>query len=374
MKIGIITMHRVLNYGSALQAYALQKYIEQTTNADVYIIDYFFPNHYHKSNATIKKIIRNILGVSHDYLVGGRFRRICRFNDFYHSFLKLSSRKYHSPQSLMEFPPEADIFITGSDQVWNINTMKNDGAFYLNFVPLDKRKISFGSSFSVIDIPISYHNQIKEYLSTYSAIGMRESSGCDFIRTLNLSPQIEIKNTCDPTLLLSAEDYHEISLRSNLRIDGDFILVYLLNYSFDPRPAITDATRFAAKFFNCKVVLIGANHLSYDGEVVYKNNFGPSEFCWLFENAKYVITSSFHGTMFSIIYRKPFVSIVPFEGKDSRQIDLLAKLGLNKFAWPSNKKIDETIFDSPYSEEVENNISLFLQESQEFLRRNISNE
>lgn len=265
-------MHRVLNYGSALQAYALQKYIEKTTGEDVYIIDYFFPNTYHKSQITVKKIIRNILGVSHDYLVGGRFRRIRRFKDFYHSFLKLSSREYHTPMSLKENPPDGDLFITGSDQVWNVFTMKNDGSFYLDFVPEGKNRIAFGASFAIKEIPIQYHTQIRDYLFKYSAVGIRERSGYEFVNTLNLPQKIELKNTCDPTLLLSSDEYHSIAAKSKLQIDGDYILVYMLNYAFNSKPAITDATRLAANHYGCNVVLIGVNHLSYEGKMIYLNS------------------------------------------------------------------------------------------------------
>lgn len=364
-------MHRVLNYGSALQAYALQKYIENVSGADVYIIDYHFPNQYHKNAKTLKKAIRDILGIAHDYLIGGRYCRVKRFNDFYNNFLKLSSIKYHDPILLKENPPEGDIFITGSDQVWNVYTMKNDGSFYLDFIPPDRRKIAFGSSFSIKKIPIQFHTQIKRYLSQYSAIGVRERTGCEFIKSLNLPEKIEIKNVCDPTLLLSSDEYHSIAVKSKLKIDGDYILVYMLNYAFNPKPTITDAARLAANYYGCKVVLIGVNHLSYDGNVIYKNDFGPSEFCWLFEHAKYVVTSSFHGTMFSVIYRKPFVSIVSAEDTDSRQTDLLIKIGLEKFAIPANKKIDESIFEYPYDIEVEKKISCFLRDSEDFLTRNI---
>lgn len=364
-------MHRVLNYGSALQAYALQKYIEKTTGADVYIIDYHFPNKYHQNAKTLKKMIRDILGISHDYLAGGRYCRIRRFKDFYNNFLKLSSTEYSDPISLKDDPPDGEIFITGSDQVWNVYTMKNDGSFYLDFIPLGKRKIAFGSSFSIKKIPIQYHTQIKKYLSQYSAIGVRENSGCEFIKSLNLPEEIEIKNVCDPTLLLSSDEYHTIALKSKLIIDGEFILVYMLNYAFNPKPAITEATRLAAKYFECKVVLIGVNHLSYDGKVIYKNDFGPSEFCWLFEHAKYVVTSSFHGTMFSVIYRKPFVSIVSSDDIDSRQTDLLIKIGLEKLAIQANKGINESIFEYPYNIEVERKISCFLQDSEDFLKKNI---
>lgn len=104
--------------------------------------------------------------------------------------------------------------------------------------PIRSKKIAFGASMAIKKLPSEFIQSIQERLSTYSFIGVRESSGVNIINSLGLPNNIIISETCDPTLLLSSEQYSEIAQDSKLNIKGEFVLVYFLDYAFDPHPAI----------------------------------------------------------------------------------------------------------------------------------------
>lgn len=372
MKIGIITMHKVLNFGSALQAFALQKYIEDNISEDVCLIDYDYPNKEHKkfikSKQSLSLKIRLFLVQIIGSFLKNRRKRQVRYDFFYNKYFRLSDVRYQSHDDINMNPPLCDVYITGSDQVWNVNTMNNDGAFYLDFAPAGSIKISFGASFSTSSVPERFVEQIKTYLSSYSMIGLREASGVNLVKSLGLNQNIQIFNTCDPTLLLTKKDYDIIANDSNIRIEGDYILVYYLAY-YNSEPALSDVIRKAVEKYKCKVMLIGYRFIPYKGEYQYINGIGPAEFLWLYNHATFVVSCSFHGTIFSIINRKPFYTIVPPGGNDNRSKDLLHAVKMDQRAILSTADNEFLSFENPYTEEVESAISEYIGSSKNFLEK-----
>lgn len=365
-------MHRVVNYGSALQAYALQKYIADHISKDVCLIDYDYPNKEHRQFMKSQTTLLSKLKIGMIQVVGtflkNRRNRKSRYKYFYDKYFLLSGRRYHSHDEIMNYPPECDAYITGSDQVWNVNTMNNDGAFYLDFVSAGKFKCSFGASFSIRHIPERYINDIKKYLSSYSMIGLREASGVDLVQSFCLDKRIEVFNTCDPTLLLSKEDYDEIAQDSSVRIKGDYILVYYLAY-YNAEPALSEVINQAVEKFKCKVVYIGYRFIPYTGEKQYINGIGPIEFLWIYSHAKFVVSCSFHGTIFSIINRKPFYTIVPADEDDNRSKDLLKVVQLEDRAIPASGSKLSLTFDNPFTEHSLMAIDKYITQSKDFLNK-----
>lgn len=369
MKIGIITMHRVCNFGSALQAYALQKYISDNICQDVWLIDYLYPNKEHllligKSTDLKSKLIIFLSKIIGSFLPARKIRKR-RFNLFYSRFFKLSD-EYVSHKQILANPPIFDKYVTGSDQVWNPETMFNDGAFYLDFVRSGAIKFSFGSSFSNVDFSIKDRNIINNFLRSYSYIGIREHSGYDFVRSLDLNKNTVVENTCDPTLLLSQKEYNKIADFSEMNIEGEYILVYHLSY-FDAEPAMSNVIRESVARLNCPVIHIGYRFLGYHGKKKYLSDIGPSEFVWLYKNAKIVITSSFHGTVFAVIYRKPFYSIVPNSSKENRSKDFLTEIGLENrliFTDRSDNNVDFDDFNIN-----EQKLAKYIGKSKNFLKK-----
>lgn len=371
MHIGIITIHRLTNFGTALQAFALQRYLQKNTNYHVEIIDYVFPNAFHKNKKTIIKRIRRWVRLFLDYLFEKRYRCNKKFKDFQNKYFDLSRNIYPNIQSLNNNPPLYDIYITGSDQVWNTKTVKNDPSFYLCFAPKNKPKIAFSACFANDSLDDKYKDSIRERLSNYKYIGVREKSAVDIIKDLHLSKDILVHNTCDPTMLLSKEDYKEISSESKINIGGNYILVYMLMYAFNPYPALENILKKIEDQTGLPIIVIGDHRFRYKGKYKFLKGIGPSDFLWLFEHASYVVTSSFHGTMFSLIYRKPFISISPCTG-DCRIKDILEEIGLTSNLVYNNSEDFNITTTNSYTENVERKIKNFIDESKNFLNTAVS--
>lgn len=375
MDIAIITLHKVPNYGSALQAYATQEYIKQLTGANVFIIDYKFPNKYHHKHRKQKSFQQKIkmhFGMIRRYLFEKRRRMDSRFSMFWKEYFNLSSTYYDSVESLMCNPPYADLYVTGSDQVWNVNSLCNDPILYCNFAIEGSKCISFGASFTTKSLPEKYKADVKKWLLKYTAIGVRELSSLHILEDLDLNKGIPIMNTCDPTLLLTANDYHRIAEDSIIKFDEEYIFVYFLSYAYHPEPALSKVIKILEKKYSCRIVVLCDKKIDYSGKFHQIFGIGPCEFVYLFEHAKFVVTSSFHGTMFSVINRKPFITIIPqSDDNDSRALDFLKVVGLEARGIKSNNINPIFSLTDPYTPEVEHNLETFISSSKDFLKNAI---
>lgn len=322
MKIGIITMHRVQNYGSALQAYALQQKLSQN-GYDSTIIDYhYFYLGYNpsllqfvidKTKRLLKALLRH--PVSHT-----------RFVLFQWRYMKLTWREY-TKNGLVKNPPQFDVYMTGSDQVWNAKFTLGDTNFLLKFAPAGAPRCSYASSFACNSVPEKYQDDFKTELSKYQSILVRERSGVDIVKSLTGK---EAKVVCDPTLLLKDLDYKPLATKSKIKRNAPYILVYILDYMYDPFPDIYQIIRKVKAILGLKVVYmgIGKNKIDpEDNDCDIIKDAGPLEFLWLIENASFVITTSFHGTAFATIFHKPLFSVVNnVEAHDGRMQTLLLSI------------------------------------------------
>ena len=207
----------------------------------------------------------------------------------------------------------------------------------------------------------------KKYLSRFKGIGVREKTAVDILDKLSI-PNAQI--VCDPTFLLKKEDYAKLAGKSILSINEDYILVYMLNYSFNPHPAIRKVVEYINNMYDCKIVFIGRSFNIPNGDYAIYNNIGPYDFLYLFQNAKFVVTSSFHGTAFSIINRKPFVSIAPLRG-DNRIQDLLEITGLKKNLIYNTQEIIKVDMNQQYDEIIEGKINTFIMQSKNYIINHI---
>ena len=244
-------------------------------------------------------------------------------------------------------------------------------------MPEAKRRISFGASFSTTDYPVEYRESARSLLNKYSHIGVREKTALKVLNTIGVNSKIPQVCTCDPTLLLDKNDYHQLSLKSNLKIKKPFILVYQLEYSYNPEPAMSLTIQEAKNALGIDVLVIGHPlRFEYDGDARFMEDVGPCDFLWLFEHATYVITSSFHGTIFSLINRKPFVAIIPGKGDDDSRIkDVLQICHLEENY--INSDSTDNIYNyssSIYTPSVESSINDYISASKSFLDKAINNE
>ena len=374
MKIGIITIHRILNYGSSLQAYALQHYIEKAMGFDAEIIDYIFPNEYHKLNKKVGlgKNIRIKLGLLRKYVKGDILRRKKRFKAFWNNYYKLSKLAYNNIGSIMSNPPIYDLYITGSDQVWNYRTVKNDPVMYCRFAKEGVPRVAFGSSFATQSFPKELYSETSLYLNSYNAIGVREKSSLNILKQINVNSTIPQAVTCDPTLLIEQEEYDEIANDSNVNIETPYILCYFLDYAFNPEPSLSDQLNKVQTKYNLPIIQLGKKKIKYKGNIRQIDDIGPCEFVYLFKHAKYVVTSSFHGVMFSLIYRKPFMAIVPDSfSEDCRIKDVLDLLELKDCYVETGNVNKKPSAVSPYDEKTERLLHDYITNSKIFLNQHI---
>lgn len=320
-KVGIITMHKVINYGSALQAYALQHVIKKMGH-DVEIIDYIYPNEYHRQFAQKRSALRRLISYIIDLLKGSpRQKRVKAFEEFYKENLKLS-RTYNSKEELHNDPPKYDVYMTGSDQVWNPRSIHEDTSFMLSFTD-SPNKVAFSASIAKGEIPEQYKKLYTSELRKYKHIYMREKRGAELVESLiGYKPEVVL----DPTMLLTGDEWREFAKKSNIDIKQPYILVYVLGYSFNVYPYIYDLIIHVQERLDMQLIVLNMNkqyaQILSNKKII--DNANVYDFVKLFANASMVITDSFHGTAFSLSLNVPFYSVVNnIENADSRISDLL---------------------------------------------------
>ena len=329
MKIGIITIHKIINYGSVLQAFALQKTCEGM-GVETEIIDYTFPNKFHRNNPYVldqDKISYESKWIK--LLFGWALLRQHRgIRSFIRNYQRLTPHKYNSPEALKKDAPQYDVYISGSDQLWSPRHCNGDPAFMLDFAPDSARKISYASSIGSLDIPKELEPQYCSLLSRYSQLSVREKSGVEIIKKFTRK---EVRSVLDPTLLLNHNAWNKIAVPKRL-VKKKYILCYLLNYSFNAFPYADNLVGHIQKETGYEVVRVARppHHLTIRHNH-YRIGASPEEFLALVRDAEIVVTTSFHGTAFALNYGRPVFSVIKDRGShDCRQSDLLRQLGLEQ--------------------------------------------
>lgn len=286
-------------------------------------------------------------------------------SNFVYRYQHLSPITYNSPEELKKNPPRYDVYITGSDQLWNPCYCNGDPAFLLHFAPDDALKISYAASIGMRDIPLELHMLYKELLDRYKHISVREDSGINVIRDIT---GMEAKAVLDPTLLLDKDEWNKIAVPKRL-IKKKYILCYYLNYTFNAFPYVDDLTAYMQKQTGYEIVHVARPpHKLVYGHTWYRVGASPEEFLALVRDAEMVLTTSFHGTAFALNYGKPLLTVVQDRNaSDSRQVSLMHSLNLDaqvlsvKDVFP-----DESLFSYNVGEE-QIRLSALRKESRQFL-------
>lgn len=328
-KIGIITFHASHNCGSFLQSYALQKFLLKN-HYESEIINFsnegqqqFYKIVY--KNNSIKNIIKNIILLPRRSILKETFNS---YNDFINSKLILSKHEFHTQKELGSYNFSYDTYISGSDQIWNITIDDSDDSYFLNFVQ-NKKKIAYAPSFGAKRIKDytdeSKYEKYKQYLLNYDYISVREKNGQRWLQEMI---QRKVPIVLDPTLLLDRNDYRKIEESYDSNISSPYIFYYSPSYDKN----INILVKKIAKKYNLKVV--AWNPKSYYVKLMNFNGFylpkrqNPGVYLSLIKNASLIITTSFHGTIFSTIYNKKFWTIKNggMYGNDDRVITLVEEL------------------------------------------------
>lgn len=318
MKIRTITCHHVYNHGAYLQAYALVKYL-QGIGHDAAIIDYrpkyknwnpfVFP---HRFNNIFLNGLYFLAKLPQNIQIS---RRHLSFDRFFAKYMPIGTPTYNTLEELRANPPKADLYIAGSDQIWNTYfTQGTDEAFYLGFG--SARKISYAASFATDSIKAGSEHLVKSYLSNFDSISVREQGALTILDKLGYSG----KRVVDPAFLLTCEEWNYLAT------DSCYSEKYILIYDFYHSQAIERAAKLIASKRNIKIYSIGPYNLNYVDKNFTKAS--PRTFIQLVRDSECVISNSFHGSVFSIIYKKDFFVADRRDGLNQRMYELLKRYHL----------------------------------------------
>lgn len=319
-KILTITCHNVNNHGATLQQLALLKQLE-AMGFEAATINYspnYLNQHFKWTKVSNAFFAKNILLKMVYWVL--KFpsnlwnrQRKWRFDAFEAKTLRVAAGTYTTNEQLKQNLPQADAYICGSDQIWNSYFQNGkDPAFYLDFVPQDKLKISYAASFAIDAIAEELKPFVKDKISRLDWISVREASGVQLVKDLG------IENVCqvlDPVFLLDPP-YWQTFVKPIL---GKYIFIY----DFDSNPVLREFAVKQARAKGLKIYTVN-NNIRYADKNFYMH--GPAVFLSLVHGAELVLTNSFHAVAFSLIFQKPFMVFNRSEKINTRMRDLLASI------------------------------------------------
>lgn len=327
MHVSLITLHNVLNFGSCLQAYASQKTIEALGHS-CEIVDYWRANNTPVgraeasfnagrlgSFAPLWKIapLKSIAMIPYKKRMD---RRAKPFESYCKRYLNLT-RPYYSESELEQDPPEADVYVTGSDQVWN--SIWNEGfeePYYLAWVPQRRRRVAWSASIGREKLDDWEIEPMREALARYDAISLRESSGVRLVRELGFP---EARLVLDPTLMLDRDGWSKIATLPQ-GAEGSYILSYQLGSGEEFAAHVSGLS----KRMGLPVVKLNFTGIESTGGLDVEPVPAVTDFVGLILNAAYVVTDSFHATSFCLNLGTPFTSIAP--GRFSTRLSSVLEL------------------------------------------------
>lgn len=338
MKIGIITIHKSPNYGGSLQSYALCNYLSSLA-FECEVIDLYrpaiqgykpspsypelIPQRLRKNSfaGRLKKYVNDFRDRHFEKVFNSQLHQKSeRFTDFWNK-TKFSC-PYHSIDELYDNPPIYDIYLTGSDQVWNPTIGFNIEPYFLTFAPQNSQRVSYASSIGLSSIPTHLYEFYRQWLKQYGAIGVRENQAKEIIT--KLLPEKKVEVVCDPTLLISSEEWLSMAQKPTL---SEYILCFTLSY----KPELYKYAYGIAQSRKKKLVIF--SHGYQDEQIKYATKVydaGPCEWIGWIKYSDMVITDSFHCTIFSMHCRKHFLTyIAPTNKRGSRIVNLLGIVDLS---------------------------------------------
>lgn len=338
-KIKCITCHDVANYGASLQAYALQRFVTDL-GYNYQIIDYKpkYQNSYDiwsiDGNRKLNVLARRFKPF-HWYVAFKKylklkptFPRLKSFALFKQNYL-VCTKTYHSYKELLQDPPEADVYISGSDQIWNsLYENGKDPSFYLKFGDVSIKRLAYAASFGTPTIDEKYKVYVKSLLHGYDCITVREEDGVSILENLGHDGDVVL----DPVFLLTSSVWSQAFDVDPVRKFGDYILVYDF---YQEDSAFPDFVVAYAREHRLKVVSVNDRKMTKYADINI-NDAGPIEFLHYIKNARFVVSNSFHATAFSVIFNIPFLVFYRNKQNTSRLYNFLERIGLQSRINPNN--------------------------------------
>lgn len=316
------------NYGAVLQACALSQSIKKRQYSLV-VLNYSGKNlseefRTFRRIGSFKDILYNVLLIPQYRRIKKANQRFVKFRNEHFNFTKT----YGDEEEVFNNPPQADIYIVGSDQVWNPN-IKFSPIYFLNFGDPNAHRYSYSASIGINTLPHEYIPRIQNYLSSFSSISVREESAKKILNEIG----VHSITTVDPALLLSKEEWTDIA---NEPAEENYILVYSLYKS----KLLKSVAEKIKRMTHCKIVCIATSVRlqNFGDEIIW--DAGPREFIGWIKNASYVVTSSYHGMLFALIFKKPFF-VIPPNSTSSRFSDFLRSINMQNRIIHATEEVTE---------------------------------
>lgn len=364
-KCGIVTFHSSHNYGSVLQAYALVKTI-QKLGLDTEIIDFRHPHTTDMYEWRLWSPYKDWKWNLREFILRGIFKFGKKREKVFNNFIEYILPKSSSIKSKSDIPDIYDILICGSDQIWNPNASgENDPIYYLDF-GTTANKFSYAASSGSVKFGESNHDYILGCLQMMKSIGVREEFMKDYILQ---EFQLQAEVNPDPTFLLNQTEWTQIE-EIYPHIPTKYLLVYTIQH---PKETLSYAKSVAQKL-NIPLVHIcnerGITSLLHKETRYSLMNVSPQQFLWLFHHANFIVTNTFHGNMFSIIFRKNFIHYA-INPNDTRISTLHETIGLghSRMIQPNTdvNMLEYEIDYCPY----ESSIQQYIQKGINFITKNL---
>jgi len=320
MKVGILTFPNSVSYGAVLQMYALQQAVKLLGH-DAEVINYhnaYMKQERHCGGADWKSRAKRMARRMVHSPLYSNFRRFER-----EEMNLFPAKSFSEAEKLTQVGRNYQAVICGSDQVWNPDITNTDLSYFLNFCEAETRRVAYAPSFGIEQFSDGFCQSIQKELRQFYALSAREMPGQQLTQKLTGRP---VQLVVDPTLLLESDHWQTME-QPYAAADGDYILYYTVLSS----KTLWKQALALSKNTGMKIVVVGGNRLNkkkmQDVQVEYAVDIGPRQWLYLVHHARYVVTNSFHGTAFSINYRKDFY--VEFSSKtNSRLAQIVGDLGL----------------------------------------------
>ena len=351
-KLSVITVLNTVNYGSALQTFATQKYFTDK-GFEVEFVDYWRKDQ--KTEARIENIKKDkkdslkkwLKKPIRDFLEIKSIKASEKvFRGFITQKINLTSQTYSSFEELKEDCPEADIYVTGSDQMWNSGWNQGiEKSFFLECVPEDKKRIAYATSIGKTEFDENEAKEIIPYIRKYDLITLREQSAVDLLKKYDIESSLVL----DPTLMLGRESWEKYIPRMDN--NKKYLLVYQL-HNEHADASFDDAVKKIAKHKKLDIIRVT---YSYSDIKVGKKLVLPDvfEFLALIKNAEFIVTDSFHGTAFSINFNKQMAVVYP-KKFSTRMDNILNITGLKNRRYVNRDTVEK--WDDRIDYSIVNNI------------------
>lgn len=316
-KTGILTLSMAQNYGAVLQSFSLQRYI-QNNYGDVEIIKYiptFIIGRYKLfriDKTSMKSMLFSVIKglVKLPFVLETRIRFVL----FRNNYCVYSKKKYVKTICLDNY----ELYLVGSDQVFNLELTKNEETFFLPFVTESSKKVTYAASIGLDEVSNDQQKILKKGLKDFRCISIREKNGADIIK--KILPQKTVYSNIDPVFLQRKEMWNKLA-GTRRAVKRKYILIYAFE-------AVKECINIAKKIdSDSRMVRISDAFSKADKDVMNIRGVGPKQFLKLIRDAEFVITDSFHGCAFSIIFEKNFY-VIPYEKTTSRMTNLLSMFDL----------------------------------------------